>query len=102
MQMQSRRPGAWPILMISQLFRRSRQAAIIDRLYGAIVAQARCPAFYLDSGVPDTPDGRFDMIVLHVFLFYRRVRADAPALRALGQGVFDAFCRDMDHYFREM
>src|SRR5262252_4932396 len=42
------------------------------------------------------------MIVLHLWLFVRRVRDEPGPIRALGQGVFDLFCRDMDHSFREM
>jgi cytochrome b pre-mRNA-processing protein 3 len=67
-----------------------------------IVAQARMPSFYADYGVADTPAGRFDMILLHLILFMRRLRDEPEAIRALGQGVFDLFCRDMDHNFREM
>jgi cytochrome b pre-mRNA-processing protein 3 len=70
-------------------------------LYGAIVAQARHPAFYREFGVPDSVEGRFEMIVLHLVLFWRRARADA-AMRPLGQAVFDQFCRDMDDNLREM
>lgn len=87
--------------MIFQLFRRNGRAGTIRALYGAIVAQARRPAFYRAYGVPDNVDGRFDMIVLHVALFFRRVRGDEE-VRILGQLVFDAFCRDMDHNLREM
>jgi cytochrome b pre-mRNA-processing protein 3 len=85
-----------------RLFRRTRQDDSIDTLYGAIVAQSRLAAFYGAYGVPDTVDGRFDLIVLHVFLLYRRLKDEAPPLRALGQGVFDRFCRDMDENLREM
>src|ERR1700756_1764998 len=93
--------------MIFRLFRRGPQAgSTIAALYGAIVAQARSPAFYLNYGVPDTPEGRFDMIVLHLALVCRRLgRAEGPdqgPARALSQGVFDMFCRDMDHSLREM
>ena len=87
--------------MVFQLFRRNGRAGTIRALYGVIVAQARQPAFYRAYGVPDTVEGRFDMIVLHVALFFRRVRAE-EAVRPLGQGVFDAFCCDMDHNLREM
>ena len=45
----------------------------IHRLYGAIVAQAREPSFYTDYGVPDTVEGRFDLIVLHIYLVSRRL-----------------------------
>jgi cytochrome b pre-mRNA-processing protein 3 len=82
--------------------RRGPRADTIGSLYGAIVAQARSRAFYADYGVADTPEGRFDMILLHLSLFVRRVRREPARIRALGQGVFDLFCRDMDHSFREM
>ena len=36
-------------------------------LYGAIVAQARQPAFFARHGVPDTPEGRTAMIILNMF-----------------------------------
>lgn len=81
---------------------RDPQADTIRGLYGAIVAQARAPAFYADYGVADTVAGRFDMIVLHLALFVRRLRREPASTRALGQGVFDLFCRDMDHNLREM
>ena len=92
--------------MIFRLFRRDPQAATIAALYGAIVAQARNPGFYLEYGVPDTPEGRFDMIVLHLALLCRRLgRAQGPdqaAARSVSQALFDMFCRDMDHNLREM
>lgn len=81
-------------------FRRHARADIVDALYGAIVAQARHPVFYQTYGVPDTVDGRFDMLVLHLVLFCRCVR-EGPH-RTLGQEVFDRFCLDMDHSLREM
>ena len=65
------------------------------------MAQARLPGFYRDYAVPDTINGRFDLIVLHLALLLDRLGEDA-ALRGLGQGVFDRFCRDMDHNLREM
>jgi len=95
--------------MIFRLFRRDPRAATIAALYGAIVAQARAPGFYLEYGVPDTPEGRFDMIVLHLALVCRRLGrapgAEGPRqgpAQSLSQAVFDRFCRDMDHNLREM
>ncbi len=88
--------------MIFRLFRRDPQAGTIAALYGAIVAQARHPSFYLGFGVPDTTEGRFDMIVLHLALLCRRLGREGATAPSLGQGVFDMFCRDMDHNLREM
>jgi cytochrome b pre-mRNA-processing protein 3 len=80
---------------------RAPRRATIGALYGAIVAQARLPAFYAIYGVTDTVPGRFEMIVLHLALFLRRLRRESKQIRGLGQGVFDLFCLDMDHSLRE-
>jgi len=82
--------------------KRRKHEATIDRLYGAIVAQARDPFFYRELGVPDTIEGRFDMVVLHVHLLFRRLAAESEAVRAVGQGVFDRFIADMDASLREI
>jgi cytochrome b pre-mRNA-processing protein 3 len=87
--------------MIPPLFRRSPKPTIAA-LYGAVVAQARCPRFYAEYGVADTVLGRFDMIVLHAALLLRRLREGNSAMQGLAQGVFDAFCLDIDHNLREM
>jgi len=76
-------------------------------LYAAAVAQARTPFFYTALGVPDTLDGRFDLIVLHVHLVCRRLahisQAGAgEAGAALAQALFDAMFKDMDRNLREM
>lgn len=87
--------------MIFPLFRRSKQSDTISSLYGTIVAQARMAPFYREYAVPDTVSGRFDLLVLHLVLVIERLNAD-PDLQALGQGVFDRFCQDMDDNLREM
>jgi len=46
-------------------------------MYIALVAQSRKPFFYVDCGVPDTLDGRFDIIVLHVFLALKNIGGHA-------------------------
>lgn len=88
--------------MISLPFRRVSRKPTIEAVYGMIVAQARSPSFYRGYGVPDTVGGRFDMIVLHLVLVLRRLREASANVRPLGQQLFDRFCRDMDHNFREM
>jgi cytochrome b pre-mRNA-processing protein 3 len=90
------------IPMILARFRRNSQARTIHALYGAIVAQARSLAFYADFRVPDTVEGRFDLIVLHLVLLLHRLERRADAARGLGQELFDAFCRDLDANLREM
>jgi len=88
--------------MILRPFLRSAQRRNIRALYGAIVAQARSKAFYSDYGVPDTVDGRFDLIVLHLVLLITRLRDEGEAGQKLGQQLFDVFCHDLDDNLREM
>lgn len=72
-------------------------------LYRRIVEQARQPDFYARHGVPDSLDGRFDMIVLHAFLVMRRLRAiTSKAADDLNQEVFDLLFADMDSNLREI
>ena len=73
----------------------------IEAIYGMIVTQAREPLFYRDLGVPDTVNGRFDLLVLHLWMVLRRLKA-AKGGAALCQALFDRFCEDMDANLREM
>jgi cytochrome b pre-mRNA-processing protein 3 len=73
----------------------------IGTIYGMIVTRAREPAFYDGYGVPDSVDGRFDLVVLHLWMILRRLGADMDS-RKLAQGLFDRFCSDMDANLREM
>jgi cytochrome b pre-mRNA-processing protein 3 len=71
-------------------------------LYGHAVAQARDPDFYAAGGVPDTLDGRFDMVCLHVFLLLHRLKRDGTAGGALGQRLFDRMFADLEMNMREL
>ncbi|ATR20368.1 Ubiquinol-cytochrome C reductase chaperone [Roseomonas mucosa] len=72
-------------------------------LYTASVAAARAPGLFGTIGVPDTLEGRFDAIALHVALLVHRLRHDPdPRGRELAQAVFDAMFADMDLNLREM
>jgi cytochrome b pre-mRNA-processing protein 3 len=99
--------------MILPPFRRDPQKRIIGALYGMIVAQARNASFYGGYGVPDTVEGRFDLIVLHLVLLLRRLEGEGDGSvtkgerrsgvgQGLGQKLFDAFCQDLDDNLREM
>ena len=84
-------------------FRKPRIAprGTIEAIYGMIVTQAREPLFYRDLAVPDTVNGRFDLLVLHLWLVLRRLRVTEGAA-GLSQALFDRFCNDMDDNLREM
>lgn len=70
-------------------------------MYIALVRQSRNPFFYTECAVPDTLDGRFDLILLHLFRALRPIREQndaGPRTRQLMECLFD----DMDRSLREM
>ncbi len=98
--------------MLSRLMAALRGAAqsqtdrIAQTLYAHAVEQARQPVFYADWGVPDTLDGRFEMICLHVHAVLRRLRRGAGAgqeeAQRIAQALFDHMMGDMDRGLREI
>ena len=73
------------------VFRRNPRAATIEALYGAIVAQARLPVFYLDYGVPDTVNGRLDLLMLHLALTHRAAVAGRRGTKGSRPGLVRPF-----------
>lgn len=90
------------IAMLQKLWKSRLEVAPAEQLYLTVVAQARQPVFYADLGVPDTPLGRFEMIALHAYLVFRRLRGGGREARALAQAVHDVMFNDMDRSLREM
>lgn len=97
--------------MAFKLFGQSQHQRAAHDLYSSVIGQSRQTAFYQRMGVPDSVDGRFDMIVLHAFLIMRRLkriaedgagRREAAQAAALSQAVFDLMFADMDQNLREM
>ncbi|HSK39708.1 MAG TPA: ubiquinol-cytochrome C chaperone family protein [Arenibaculum sp.] len=93
------------------LFRRKPFEHEGRALYAGMVAQARRPEFYEAAGVPDTLDGRFDMIVLHAFLVLHRMKGPdgergakerGPMAGQVGRAMTEALFADMDASLREL
>jgi cytochrome b pre-mRNA-processing protein 3 len=84
------------------LGRKARYERVGFELYAAAVAAARSPYLYAELGAPDTLDGRFDVIGLHVFLLIQRLKREPEPGPTLAQAVFDAMFLDMDINLREM
>jgi cytochrome b pre-mRNA-processing protein 3 len=89
-----------------RIFGRTDRESEAYAIYGALVSQARSPALYLHAGVPDTLEGRFEMVVLHAFLVLRRLKAaagtEAEPAKVFGQRLFDILFDDMDQTLREI
>lgn len=85
--------------------RRARNRETVERLYAALMAAARRPALYRDLGVPDTQEGRFEMLALHAGPALRRLEAlgrDGEArAHDLARDLADAIFRHLDHVLRE-
>ncbi len=89
-------------MIFSKFFKRNPQEPRARALYEGVVAQARQPGFYRDCGVPDSVDGRFELIALHAFVVLHRLKADPTDTEALGQALFDVMFQDMDQSLREL
>lgn len=76
--------------------------ALASMLYKNIVSQARTEIFYKLFGVPDTLNGRFDMITLHMFIVLRRLKELGDEGGKISQDLFDIMFADMDKNLREM
>jgi len=76
-----------------------RRAA--EALYRAVVAQAREPVFYAEGGVADTLDGRFDMIVLHLWIVLRSLER-RPETKPLQRCLQEVAVADFDTSLREI
>ncbi|MES2753114.1 MAG: ubiquinol-cytochrome C chaperone family protein [Pseudomonadota bacterium] len=76
-------------------------AGAADALYAAVVAQARAPDWYVAGGVPDTVDGRFDMVAAVLALVLLRLERD-PTAAAASARLTEAFITDMDGQLREI
>eukprot|EP01037_Dinobryon_pediforme_P030253 gene30253-34244_t len=70
--------------MILRLFR-PKTPDHTDALYAEIVALARQPVFYRDFSVPDTVEGRFEMILMHLALLFQRLAGESGEARAAAQ-----------------
>ena len=88
-------------MAFAHLFGHSPEKIAAAAVHRAAVDQARLVPFYAEHGVPDTLDGRFEMIILHVFLVLHRLRGVAEAEK-FGQTLYDVLFADMDRALREM
>ena len=87
--------------MFGLLRRRSPHRDTAERLYAALAAQAREPGFFAELGIPDTVDGRFDVLALHAWMVIDRTRLEADG-EALAQALFDVMFGHLDSAVREM
>lgn len=94
--------------MLASFFRRilspgtSRPEGPEADLYESIVARSRDPIFYQSFGVPDTVEGRYELLVLHGYAVMSRLKECGEEAEALNQRLFDLVFSDMDDNLREL
>ena len=81
---------------------RRRTVPGASKLYGAIVAQARLPVFYQGLAVPDTLEGRFLVLSVHLFAVLHRLKNEGTAAFGLAQELTDRFSADMETVLRQI
>lgn len=79
--------------MLSALKKSNKERELANRLHAAIIGRARAPEFFATFGVPDTLDGRFDLVALHAWLVLDRLRQTGPheVTQRLTNTLFSAF-----------
>jgi cytochrome b pre-mRNA-processing protein 3 len=75
---------------------------VADKLFSRLVAQARERVFFERLGVPDTVDGRFDMVALHTFLIFQRLKGQGDRSAILSQALYDTLINDMEASLRQL
>lgn len=94
-----RRP---PLALLSRLFGERRERAALRPLYDALVAAARDPAWYREGAVPDTLEGRFDMLATLLALVLLRLEAEGDGAKAESVALTEIFIDDMDGTLRQI
>jgi cytochrome b pre-mRNA-processing protein 3 len=88
--------------MFLLLARKRAEQAAAERIYAAAVDAARRPELYLEYGVPDTLQGRFEVLALHLFPILHRLMHDPGDDPHLARLVSEVLVSNMDGTFREM
>ena len=84
-------------------FKRKRaNQDLFERLYETLSQASRQPAFYASLGVPDTVEGRFDMLTLHAVLLLERLKQLPPPADDFAQDFVDDLFQRFDAALREM
>lgn len=75
----------------------------VHEVYAKALDNTRKQMFYTEYGVPDTFDGRFDLLLLHIFMILHRMLKENPvSAESFNQALFDETFKDMDQTLREM
>ena len=88
--------------MLRWLFGSRANEKIVERLYMAVMQGARHPLLFVEGGVPDTLEGRFDCLTLHIVLVLRRLKDLPPPAQDLAADLVDRLFLGFDQALREI
>lgn len=88
--------------LLTYLFGSNERRRRADRLLAAVTAQARRPVFYEALSVPDTLDGRFDLMTLYGSLVFRALDGKGREGRVLAQDTLDLMFAAFDDALRSL
>jgi len=91
-----------PLALLSRLFGERRERAALRPLYDALVAAAREPDWYREGGVPDTLEGRFDMVATMLALTLLRLESEGDRAKGDSVALTEIFIDDMDGTLRQI
>ncbi len=86
--------------MLNALRRNARKTRLVQALNAELTRQARLPVFFRDFGVPDTIDGRFDMVALHAWLVFDRLKT--AGMSDAAQGLSNTMFVGFDEALRDL
>jgi cytochrome b pre-mRNA-processing protein 3 len=86
--------------MLNAWRKSAERRRLSERLCAALIERARAPVFFREHGVPDTVDGRFDLLTLHAWLVLERL--EAADRRDLAQALTDGLFVRFDEALRDM
>jgi cytochrome b pre-mRNA-processing protein 3 len=90
------------VSILAKFFQKGQDKAHVQPLYRAVIAAGRRPEWYVDGKVPDTLDGRFDMIAAMLSLVLFRFEAEGEAHATESALLTELFVDDMDGQLREI
>ncbi|HET6158180.1 MAG TPA: ubiquinol-cytochrome C chaperone family protein [Dongiaceae bacterium] len=90
------------MLFLKRLFQTHRFQSEGRALYRQIAERARRPLLFTAYGVPDTIDGRFEMLCLHAYAVFHGLKGKGADADVLAQVVYDAMFADLDGSLREL
>jgi cytochrome b pre-mRNA-processing protein 3 len=90
------------VLFLKRLFQTPRFEAEARAVYRQVTERARHPILFMVYGVPDTIDGRFEMLCLHAYAVFHGLKGKGADAEALSQAVYDAMFADLDGSLREL